>query len=387
MKKILFVFVLISNTIWAQNTKFEGKIIDSETLQPIEFANIFFDDNSNATGAISNEVGEFSFSNSSSNVTFSHINYEPLKIALRENFNEIVLKPKSYILDEIIVSKTPARDYLKDIIKNSSSKIDKNTLLKSYCREIVKVNNNYTKFSDALVDYYVKKGNGKSNIILTESRALEKPVFDSIDNSQFDKINSAFAVKDYVKNGYNFDGLELLLNEKDYEFQRKIKKEANGAEYEYVEIIPNIESNEMLNKGYVIIDQETKSILEFKIYTAESHLKNAKLVNALVLKIRINNMLKWTKFSIINGQYILTYNKTQADIYIKMGKKVDDNFYFSSDLFVYDYKNNVEIPENGYKKKTIFEAGTKYNEAFWEKYNSFPLTANEQTFINSVKKK
>lgn len=188
-----------------------------------------------------------------------------------------------------------------------------------------------------------------------------------------------------MKNAYNFDKLEKIVNDKNYEFERKIKKEANGDEYEYVEIIPNSESNKMLNKGYVIIDPNTKSILEFKIYTAESHLKNAKLVNIMIAKVKLTHSLDWSKFKYINDRYILTYNKTEAGMYIKMGDKVDDNFNFSSDLFVYEYKNDVQIPENGYKKKTIFEAGTKYKQEFWKIYNSFPLTSSEQKFINSIK--
>lgn len=387
MNRIIIVFVLLSNLVWAQNKKFTGKIVDAETLQPIEFVNIFLNDgiNSNSTGAISNEIGEFSFSTINSQVTFSHLNYESLSFTLNEKFNEIALKPKSYVLDEIVISKTLPRDYLKKIISTNSNKIDKNTLFKTYCREIVKINNDYSKFSDALVDYYVKKGNGKSNIVLTEHRALQRQKIDTTDNVRFDKINSAFTLKDYVKNAYNFDKLEKIVNDKNYEFERKIKKEENGDEYEYVEIIPNSESNKMLNKGYVIIDPNTKSILEFKIYTAESHLKNAKLVNIMIAKVKLTHSLDWSKFKYINDRYILTYNKTEAGMYIKMGDKVDDNFNFSSDLFVYEYKNDVQIPENGYKKRTIFEAGTKYKQEFWKTYNSFPLTASEQKFINSIK--
>ncbi len=387
MKRITIVFILLSNFVWAQNKKFTGKIVDAETLQPIEFVNIFFDDaiNSNSTGAISNEIGEFSFSTINSQVTFSHLNYESLSFTLNEKFNEIALKPKSYVLDEIVISKTLPRDYLKKIISTNSNKIDKSTLFKTYCREIVKINNDYSKFSDALVDYYVKKGNGKSNIVLTEHRALQRQKIDTTDNVRFANINSAFTLKDYVKNAYNFDKLEKIVNDKNYEFERKIKKEANGDEYEYVEIIPNSESNKMLNKGYVIIDPNTKSILEFKIYTAESHLKNAKLVNIMIAKVKLTHSLDWSKFKYINDRYILTYNKTEAGMYIKMGDKVDDNFNFSSDLFVYEYKNDVQIPENGYKKKTIFEAGTKYKQEFWKIYNSFPLTSSEQKFINSIK--
>jgi len=127
----------------------------------------------NSTGSISNENGEFTVINNNSKIIFSHINYESFSIESDGNLKEILLKPKNYVLDDVVISKENPRDYLKKIINLSKNKIDKNTLLKGYCREIVKVNNEYTKFSDALVDYYIKKGNGKSNLILGQHRALK----------------------------------------------------------------------------------------------------------------------------------------------------------------------------------------------------------------------
>jgi hypothetical protein len=74
-------------------------------------------------------------------------------------------------------------------------------------------------------------------------------------------------------------------------------------------------------------------------------------------------------------------------MYIKMGKKVDHNFDFASDLFVYEFKNNVEIPDNRYNKKSLFEAGNSFTDNFWTKYNVFPLSENEEKFINSIQQK
>lgn len=389
MKFFLIIFLITINIVNAQNKEVNGVIKNSETLQPIEFVNISIKNvsNNNSTGSISNEMGEFSLKYNDNEVTFSHINYESFTTKLNKKFNEIILKPKNYILDEIVISTISPKDYLKKIIDDADSKIEKNTLLKSYCREIIKINNEFTKLSDALVDYYIKKGNGKSTILLKEHRAFSRKKIENQDELHLDGINSVFKIKDYVKNAYNFDALEKVIKNKDYKFERKLKKESNGEEYEYIKIIPNAESKKMLSKGYVIIDTKTKNILEYKIYTSENHLSNAKLVNILIAKIRINNSLKWSKFKILNNQYILTYNKEQFDMFIKMGKKVSHNFNFSSDLFVYDFLSNVKIPKKGYKKKTIYEAGTSYKEEFWKKYNSFPLTESQQNFINIVKEK
>lgn len=389
MKKICILLLLISNLIWSQNNKIQGVVKDSETFQPIPYVNIYSENElkNNSTGSISNENGEFTVINNKSKIVFSHINYETFSIESDGNLKEILLKPKNYVLDEIVISNEKPKDYLKKIIKLSKNKIDKNTLLKGYCREIVKVNNEYTKYSDALVDYYIKKGNGKANLVLGQHRALKSNNLINEDDKSIGNDNSPINVKDYVKNAYSFETIEKLLKSDDYEFERKIMKEANGDEYEYIGIIPNEESDEMLNKGYVIIDPKSKSILEFKIYTSENHLKNAKTINLLIAKAKRNNILVWSKFKIINNQYILIYSKKQVGMYIKMGKKVDHNFDYASDLFVYEFKNNVEIPDNGYSKKTLFEAGNSFTDNFWTKYNIFPLSENEEKFINSIQQK
>ncbi len=383
------MLLLISNLTWSQNNKIQGVIKDSETFQPISYVHIYSENElkNNSTGSISNENGEFTIINNKSKIVFSHINYEPFSIEYDGNLKEILLKPRNYVLGEVVISNEKPKDYLKKIINLSKNKIDKNTLLKGYCREIVKVNNEYTKFSDALVDYYIKKGNGKATLVLGQHRALKSNNLNDEDDESIGSDNSPIDVKDYVKNAYDFETIEKLLKSDDYEFERKIKKEANGDEYEYIRIIPNEESDEMLNKGYVIIDPKAKSILEFKIYTSENHLKNAKTRNFLIAKGKRTKFLVWSKFKIISNQYILIYNKKQVGMYIKMGKKVDHNFDFASDLFVYEFKNNVEIPDNGYSKKTLFQAGNSFTDNFWTEYNVFPLSEDEEKFINSIQQK
>lgn len=389
MPKIIVFLLLISNIAWSQDVKKKvGLVKDAETQEPIAFVNIFIEGSTDysLTGGISNELGEFAIDSRNSEVTFSHIGYESLTVELNDEFNEISLTPKNYVLDEVVVSTVSAEDYLKDVIKSSNSKIDKNTLLKSYCREVVKVNDAYTKFSDALVNYYIKKGNGKAMVTLDQHRALKSDRIDEEDSNNIDNINSAFTLQDYVKDAYNFKGLKNLLKDKNYEFVRRIRQEANGEEYEYIDISPKKDVEELLLKGYVIIDPKTSSILEFKIYTSADHLKYSELKNILIAKFKINGLLLWSKFNVIDDKYILSYNKKTIGMYIKMGKKIDDDFEFSSDLFVYQFNENIEMPEEGYERRTIYESGTEFHENFWENYNSFPLSEDELNFINSIAK-
>ncbi len=386
MRKLFLILIVLSNSIWAQTAKIEGIVRDAETLLPISYVNIYTEDDlkNNLTGSISNENGEFVVDAGKYKTIFSHINYEPFTVETNKALKEIFLLPKNYVLDEIVVSNEKPNDYLKRVIQFSKSRLDKNILLKAYGREIVKINDAYTKYSDALLDYYVKKDNGKSSVIMGQHRALHDSKLDEEDEGNINNINSAFNVKDYVKSSYNFESIEKILKDKNYEFERRIKKEADGTEYEYVEVIPDEQSTKFLLRGYVMIDPASKSILEYKLYSSDSHFKNSKLINVLVAKVKINKILVWSKFKNINNQYILNYNKKQMVMYVKMGKKFDHTFDFSNDLFVYEFKKDVQIPEKGYDKKSIFEAGTDFKEDFWTKYNVFPLSESEERFIKSV---
>lgn len=388
MKKfIVFITLLAVNIISSQNKESNGIIKNSETLAPIEFVNISFEveNSSISTGSISNESGEFKISYIGNKVTFSHISYETLTTILSDDFNEILLKPKEFTLDEIVISTISPRDYLKEVIKNSKNKIVKNSVLKSYSREFVKINDEYTKFSDALVDYYIRRKNGKSDILLKEHRAFYNNIIDEVEGFNAYNLNSVFDVNDYVKNAYDFKELKNILNNKSYRFEWTFKEDLNGEQYECLEIIPNIETEELLNKGYVIIDPKTHNILEFKIYTSDEHLENSETKSILGIKFRLNHILKWSKFKIIDDNYILYYNKKQVNIYIKIGEKVDDELDFNSDLYVYEFMENKEFEGNKYKGKTIFEAGTSFKEEFWLKYNSFPLTKTQENFIRTAK--
>lgn len=389
MRNFFLMLIVLSNSISSQTAKIEGVIKDAETLLPISYVNIYTEAElkNNSTGSISNENGEFVVDESKSKTTFSHINYDTYTVETNEALKEVFLIPKNYVLDEIVVSNEKSSAYLKRIIEFSKKRLDKNILLKAYAREIVKVNNEYTKYSDALLDYYVKKDNGKSTVIMGQHRALHNSKLDEEEEGNMNNVNSAFNVKDYVKSSYNFDEIEKILKDKEYEFERRIKKEADGSEYEFVTVIPNEQSKKFLLKGYVIIDPTTKSILEYKLYSSESHFKNSKLMSILIAKVKLNKFLIWSKFKNINDQYILNYNKKEIAMYIKMGKRVDDSFDFSNDLFIYEFKKDVQIPEKGYDKKTIFEAGTDFTENFWTKYNVFPLSESDEKFINSVQPK
>ena len=73
-------------------------------------------------------------------------------------------------------------------------------------------------------------------------------------------------------------------------------------------------------------------------------------MNMLTAKVKFNNILKWSKFKVIDNQYILLCNKREFYTFVEVEKKMKSDFNFNSDLFVYQLVRNVEIPKKGYNK-------------------------------------
>src|SRR5690606_38724224 len=71
------------------------------------------------------------------------------------------LEPQEIVLEEVVVVNTPINEYLKQLIASSQARLNAPSLLNTYYREFVKVNERYTKFADGLVDYSVIKDKKK----------------------------------------------------------------------------------------------------------------------------------------------------------------------------------------------------------------------------------
>jgi len=108
--KIVFLCLLgIPNSLEAQDKIVKGRIIDTETKQPISYVNIgVYQKN---IGTVSDEKGQFEFvfsANSFANdsIIFSHIGYQTVKYSISQLVNTIgdfQLSPASNLLQEVVV--------------------------------------------------------------------------------------------------------------------------------------------------------------------------------------------------------------------------------------------------------------------------------------------
>ena len=117
--------LLLSIQSSAQITKVRGTVKDSETNEPIPFANVSF--KNSTIGTITNTDGEYFLESRTyyDSLIISFVGYKPQTLFIKKNqFQQVHIKlePDVYKIDEIVVkpSENPAHPILRNIITNKN---------------------------------------------------------------------------------------------------------------------------------------------------------------------------------------------------------------------------------------------------------------------------
>lgn len=391
MKKSFNICLLIIASLsFSQSRTVTGIIKDVTTSLPVESVSIGIS-NSNL-GTISNEDGKFRITLPENNntIAFSHLYYnlETYIVKQYDTEIEIFLTPKSFILEEVVINHKLGKDLLFDAVKASKDKLEKSIVLSTYYREFVNVDNKYTSFSDGLVDYYVKRKSGASDLEVKQSR-----VFDLKDEKASEREKAIQSVnlndiREAVINAYNFKGLNTILKSEYYDFAVETKTEDNGSSIEIITIEPKEGvQEEKIYTGTVVFDAKTKLILDIDMQFSPEHKKFNTVHNLLIAKAKINEFARKSKFKIDGDKYIMIYNQIKINFYIKFGKMINNTFESTYDMTTLDYKEGEFKldKDKKYKERSLFDNGNKYTEEFWKKQNVILLSEKEEKIINSLK--
>ncbi|MCF6131373.1 carboxypeptidase-like regulatory domain-containing protein [Flavobacterium wongokense] len=391
MKKIsLLLLILIYNFSFSQSKTISGIIKDITSLQPVESVSIGIS-NSNL-GTISNEDGKFRITlpANSNKIEFSHLLYNFETYAVKQNDTEveIFLTPKSFKLDEVVINHKPGKELLTAAIDASKNKLEKSIVLNTYYREFVNVDNKYTSFSDGLVDFYVKRKSGASDVEVKQSRVFDLKDENASEREQAIQMVNLNDIRDAVTNAYNFKGLSKILKDDSYNYGVETKTEENGNGIEVVTFQPKdgIEE-EQLYEGSVTYDAKTKLILDIDMRFSPAYKKFNTVHNLLIAKAKFNDFVRKSKFKLDGDKYVMVYNQIKINIYIKFGKMINNTFESTYDMTVLDYKEGeFELfKSRKYRERSLFDNGNKYTEEFWKKYNVVLLSDAEEKIINSLK--
>lgn len=389
-KNYALILILICNFTFSQSKTITGIIKDITSLLPVESVSIGVS-NSNL-GTISNEDGKFriTFPENNNKIEFSHLLYnsETYSVKQTDNEVEIFLTPKSFTLNEVVINHKPGKELLTDAVDASRNKLEKSIVLNTYYREFVNVDNKYTSFSDGLVDYYVKRKSGASDLEVKQSRVFDLKDENATEREKAIQTINLNDIRDAVTNAYNFKGLAKLLKDDNYNYGVETKTEDNGNGIEVITFQPKegVEEEQLL-EGSVTYDSKTKLILDIDMHFSQEHKKFNTIKNLLIAKAKFNDFVRKSKFKIDGDKYVIVYNQIKINLYVKFGKMINNTFESTYDMTTLDYsEGEFKLDkEKKYREKSLFDNGNKFTEEFWKKYNIVLLSEAEEKIINSLK--
>ena len=391
MKKISILFlILLVNSTFSQSKTITGIIKDITSSLPVESVSIGVSGSN--LGTISNEDGKFRITipENSNKIEFSHLYYKLETYSIKQNDTEIeiYLTPKSFALDEVVINHKPGKELLVNAVNASKEKLEKSIVLNTYYREFVNVDNKYTSFSDGLVDYYVKRKSGASDLEVKQSRVFDLKDENASEREKAIQMVNLNDIRDAITHAYNFKALAKILKDDNYYYGVETKTEDNGNGIEVITIQPKegVEE-EQLCEGTVTYDAKTKLILDIDIRFSPEHKKFNTIRNLIIAKAKFNDFARKTKFKIDGDKYVMIYNQIKINIYIKFGKMINNTFESVYDMTTLDYvEGEFKLDkEKKYKESSLFDNGNKYTEEFWKKYNVVLLSDAEEKIINSLK--
>ncbi|QCX39068.1 carboxypeptidase-like regulatory domain-containing protein [Aureibaculum algae] len=190
--KSFFIFLIIIKCSLAFSQELSFTVLDEDTNIPLEYVGVEILGTHN--GIYTNNQGEFQLENSVDSIQITHIGYYKLKLKVSGISDIIFLKPKSEMLDEVIVNNGRAQEKTIGYIgKNNSLSwtIKEKNELTTLVRNKKNFKNSYIK------NIYIPIG--KSRIELVDNKAVESSP----------KFNSTFRVHLY-SNKNNEPGENLL---------------------------------------------------------------------------------------------------------------------------------------------------------------------------------
>ena len=389
MKNILTLCLLFVSVLsFATERIVTGVIKDATTLLPIESVSVSIETAN--LGTISNSEGKFRLVSSGdlNAIKFSHLNYQIYTYALKsgEIEVEIFLEPRSFQLSEVVIRSKPVKELLSDAVKSSKEKLEKSIVLNTYYREFVKVNEEYTSFSDGLLDYNIKRKSGASDLYVNQCRAVKLTDAPSGEKEKKRESFYLYDVRDAVAEAYNFKNINRILNSKSYDFEIETKADDKGNSIEIVTILPKEDAELHLYTGTVVFDTKTKLILEMDIRKSPKHRTYALDVDIVFLRFKIYEEDRKASYRIDGDKYILVYNQNKLNAYINFKGDFDDTFEFMSDLVVSDYKEGEFDFDRSkrHKERSLFSAGNHFTEEFWKTKNSILLNEEEEKILSRL---
>jgi len=373
----LSAFYFISTcTLVAQNL-ISGIVKDDITGEEIGYAHIFSKKGwvvatTNSDGFFQISLEEFS---SLDTLLFSHIGFKTKSIGVTtlrfKAINIIELESEVTILKEVLVSGKNPYDYFREALVLTKSRFVFPFSTKFYYRELVKDNDDYSKYSDAILTTNYTSSAKDISVGIDQIRVLQLP-------------------------RENDDVLDLVSP----------VEVSKILQYQYLNILDRFQGDNMFKYEFVITgNPETPTKIVYIIKPKVKPVKNELLYNGWIvtendiiqnIRIKTDSLCDWQRSMLgltvgINSFEInLTYSELDSEIHLTQGivdlsmtlaRKdfTQKNKYHSQFISIEPLKGMLTSidKKNRLKHKTLYKHGSNYSYNFWENPN-MPIATNQE---------
>jgi hypothetical protein len=385
MIRIFLTSLLVfSGCVVFTQTKIVGVIEDGETRHKIPFAHLALQGAN--IGTASNGDGYFELTVSSSagidSLVISHINYYPRVIhvleLLEKKISVITLTPRTTVLEEVsVVGKSPA-EYLTSVIDREKERMRVSFSSRFYYREMVRSNNTYSKYSDALLFANFTADKNETQIGIETGRIIDLP-------AEGDEIFDLISPLD-VQKVIEFQNLNILnrfFSEKMVLYEFQMKRDAGRPELIEYQIRPKSkpEENTLLYYGWVTTDSDKIRHIRIQMDSLSRSEKNFLGITARIVGLTID-----LDFREVDGIPVLAQGTANLGLDFS-SKRFSQKNEFVSDFVTLqtDIHTQKSIAKaQRLKSKTLFKSGATYTTRFWEDSNIPVRTEDEEKLIRTL---
>jgi hypothetical protein len=310
-------------------------------------------------------------------VTLNSVSFKELEITVE-------LEIISQDIEDVIITNRQSFSILKKLINKSMNELTAPINLKIYSREFFKFDNEYTSYSDGLVNFCLKDKPDKfaADILVEQNRT-----YNLINNEKIEKKTLSYNMYDIIQNYYDFKYIRNLAESKaKKKFEFEIKTVRGKDDFYQMVITPKPEIKEFLPTVIVVYNFKKNIILELEYFVEPSRFEYSDVSNLKVVKGKVFNSTFKALYILDGDDYFLASTKEDIGLMVKDKKDVENKVEITNYLITTQHSRKF-VPyqkEDIFKEKSIINKKNSIITEYWETNSGLLLTTEEKKIVDNL---
>ena len=387
MKKAFFFCLILLSTLSFSQTK-EITLIFKDKATGSLIENVLVNILRTDENFQSNKEGLVKFKlEKPSRITVLQTEYKQVtlnSIAFKTSEITVELESISQDIEDIVITNRQAFSILKTLINKSMKQLTAPINLKIYSREFFKYNNEYTSYSDGLVNFCLKEKPDKfaADILVEQNRT-----YNLINNEKIEKKTLSYNMYDIIQNYYDFKYINNLAESKaKKKFEFEIKTVRGKANFYQMVITPKPEIEEFLPTVTIVYDYKKNIILELEYFVEPNRFEFSDVSNLKVVKGKVFNSTFKALYLVDGEDYFLASTKEEIGLMVKDKKDIENKVEVVNYLMTTQHSRKF-VPyqkEDVFKEKSLINKKNSIITEYWETNSGLLLTTEEKKIVDNL---